>query len=44
MRVSASTGSRTGESTEGVPVFPVGQMAPFVPVLFFLWSLPWARG
>jgi len=41
MQVSTSTGSKAGESTKGVPVFPVGQMALFamVIVLFFLWGM-----
>ena len=41
MQVSTSTGSRTAESSKGVAVFPVGQMALFmlVTVLFFLWGM-----
>jgi FHS family L-fucose permease-like MFS transporter len=41
MQVSTSTGSTTAESSKGVPVFPVGQMALFVlvTVLFFLWGM-----
>jgi MFS transporter, FHS family, L-fucose permease len=41
MQVPGPTGSRTAESTEGVAVFPVGQMALFgmVIVLFFLWGM-----
>jgi FHS family L-fucose permease-like MFS transporter len=41
MQVSGSTGSKAAGSTEGVPVFPAGQMALFamVIVLFFLWGM-----
>ena len=41
MQISTSTGSRTTESSKGVAVFPVGQMALFVLVLvlFFLWGM-----
>lgn len=41
MQVSTSRGSATAESSKGVPVFPVGQMALFamVIVLFFLWGM-----
>ena len=41
MQVSTSTGSRTAESSKGVAVFPLGQMALFVMVLvlFFLWGM-----
>ncbi|MDP9050483.1 MAG: L-fucose:H+ symporter permease [Acidobacteriota bacterium] len=44
MQVSTSMGSKAAESAEsskGVPVFPVGQMALFVlvTVLFFLWGM-----
>src|ERR1039458_382851 len=40
MQVSTSTVSKT-ENTQGVGVFPVGQMALFVlvTVLFFLWGM-----
>lgn len=41
MQVSTSTGSGRAESTKGVAVFPMGQMALFamVIVLFFLWGM-----
>ena len=41
MQVSTSTGSGTAESSKGVAVFPLGQMALFVMVLvlFFLWGM-----
>jgi MFS transporter, FHS family, L-fucose permease len=41
MQVSTTTGKTTNESSKGVPVFPVGQMALFgmVIVLFFLWGM-----
>jgi FHS family L-fucose permease-like MFS transporter len=41
MQVSMTTGKKTNESSEGVAVFPVGQMALFamVIVLFFLWGM-----
>src|ERR1700757_475693 len=41
MQVSTSTGSKAAESSKGVSVFPVGQMALFalVTVLFFLWGM-----
>ena len=41
MQVSTSTGNQTAESSKGVAVFPVGQMALFVlvTVLFFLWGM-----
>ena len=41
MQVSTSTGTRTTESSNGVPVFPVGQIGLFalVIVLFFLWGM-----
>jgi FHS family L-fucose permease-like MFS transporter len=41
MQVSTSVGSATKESSEGVPVFPLGQMSLFilVTVLFFLWGM-----
>ena len=41
MQVSTSTGSSTAESSKGVAVFPLGQMALFVMVLvlFFLWGM-----
>jgi len=41
MQVPTSTGGKTEESSKGVAVFPVGQMALFamVIVLFFLWGM-----
>ena len=41
MQVSTTTGKTTNESSNGVPVFPVGEMALFgmVIVLFFLWGM-----
>ena len=41
MQVSTSTGSSATESSKGVAVFPLGQMALFVMVLvlFFLWGM-----
>jgi FHS family L-fucose permease-like MFS transporter len=41
MQISTSTGSNATESSKGVAVFPVGQMALFVLVLvlFFLWGM-----
>jgi FHS family L-fucose permease-like MFS transporter len=41
MQVSTSTGSGAQDNSQGVPVFPVGQMALFalVTVLFFLWGM-----
>ncbi|MGA2437729.1 MAG: L-fucose:H+ symporter permease [Acidobacteriaceae bacterium] len=41
MQVSTSTGSSSAESSKGVAVFPLGQMALFVMVLvlFFLWGM-----
>ena len=41
MQVSTSTGSSATESSKGVAVFPLGQMALFVLVLvlFFLWGM-----
>jgi FHS family L-fucose permease-like MFS transporter len=41
MQVSMTTGNKTSESSEGVAVFPVGQMVLFgmVIVLFFLWGM-----
>jgi FHS family L-fucose permease-like MFS transporter len=41
MQISTSTGSNTTESSKGVAVFPLGQMALFVLVLvlFFLWGM-----
>jgi FHS family L-fucose permease-like MFS transporter len=41
MQISTSTGSNATESSKGVAVFPLGQMALFVLVLvlFFLWGM-----
>lgn len=41
MQVSTTTGNRSAQSSEGVAMFPVGQMALFVlvTVLFFLWGM-----
>jgi FHS family L-fucose permease-like MFS transporter len=41
MQVSGTAGTKTGESSKGVAVFPAGQMTLFVlvTVLFFLWGM-----